>query len=392
MPVYLDHAATTSVRPEVTNLLIEQLVAAGNPSSVHAYGQAAKMRLEAARVRIAKALGCDHNEVVFTSGGTESNNLAVLGLYEARNRRADRPIIYFLGTEHHAVLEPIEHLERFSGAQARQIPVDSHGHPDLVWLASELDSNANSVALVTAIYANNETGTIVDLPAIAALCKRLQIPLHTDAVAAVGHIEVNFRDLGVSSLAFTGHKLGAPIGVGVLLVGRDVQLCAQQFGGSQERAMRAGTQNVAGAEAIALAVDLAVGEVSANRAKWELLRAQLISTARLIAPDLIIGGDSGEDTSKRLSNIVNLIFPGCAGDSMLFLLDSSGVAISNGSACTAGVATASHVLLAQGFSNRDAGSCVRVSFGATTSAADLDALLEALPEAYSKAKAAGFTV
>ncbi|MEY2945866.1 MAG: hypothetical protein RL243_626, partial [Actinomycetota bacterium] len=248
------------------------------------------------------------------------------------------------------------------------------------------------VALVTAIYANNETGTIVDLPAIAELCKRLQIPLHTDAVAAVGHIEVNFRDLGVSSLAFTGHKLGAPIGVGVLLVGRDVQLCAQQFGGSQERAMRAGTQNVAGAEAIALAVDLAVGEVSANRAKWEILRAQLISTARLIAPDLIIGGDSSEDTRKRLSNIVNLIFPGCAGDSMLFLLDSSGVAISNGSACTAGVATASHVLLAQGFSNRDAGSCVRVSFGATTSAADLDALLEALPEAYSKAKAAGFTV
>lgn len=392
MPVYLDHAATTWVRPEVTSLLIEQLAAAGNPSSVHAYGQAAKMRLEAARVRIAKVLGCDHNEVVFTSGGTESNNLAILGLYEARNRRAQRPLIYFLGTEHHAVLEPIEHLEKFAGAEARQIPVDSAGHPDLVWLESELMGNPHSVALVTAIYANNETGTIVDLPAIVTLCKRLQIPVHTDAVAAVGHISVNFRELGVSTLAFTGHKLGAPIGVGVLLVGRDVHLCAQQFGGSQERAMRAGTQNVAGAEAVALAVELAVGELSSHRAVWEGLRQDLLDSASAIAPDLVIGGDCSQDQSRRLSNIVNLVFPGCAGDSLLFLLDSAGIAISNGSACTAGVATASHVLVAQGFSQRDAGSCVRVSFGATTTGQDLQDLLAALPDAYSKAKAAGFTV
>ncbi|MDE2409506.1 MAG: cysteine desulfurase [Actinomycetales bacterium] len=392
MPVYLDHAATTWVRPEVTDLLIEQMASAGNPSSVHAYGQAAKMRLEAARVRIAKALGCDHNEVVFTSGGTESNNLAILGLYEARNRRGQRPLIYFLGTEHHAVLEPIEHLEKFAGAEAREIPVDSAGHPDLDWLEADLLANADSAALVTAIYANNETGTIVNLPDIVALCKRLQIPVHTDAVAAVGHIDVNFRDLGASTLAFTGHKLGAPIGVGVLLVGRDVHLCAQQFGGTQERAMRAGTQNVAGAEAVALAVELAVGELAAHRITWEKLRDQLIDSAKRVAPDLVIGGDSSDDSSKRLSNIVNLVFPGCAGDSLLFLLDSAGVAISNGSACTAGVATASHVLLAQGFSQRDAGSCVRVSFGATTTSQDLDALLSALPEAYSKAKAAGFTV
>jgi cysteine desulfurase len=392
MPVYLDHAATTMVRPEVANLLIEQLNAAGNPSSVHTYGQAAKMRLEAARVRIAKSLGCDHNEVVFTSGGTESNNLAILGLYEARNKRQSRPIIYFLGTEHHAVLEPIEHLEKFAGAEGRQIPVDSSGHPNLAWLELEIGANAESVALVTAIYANNETGTVVNLPAIVEICKRFQIPVHTDAVAAVGHLALGFHQLGVDTLAFTGHKLGAPIGVGVLLVGRNVQLCAQQFGGSQERAMRAGTQNVAGAEAIALAVEIAVRELQENRSNWESLRTDLISGARLVASDLIIGGDDDASGETRLANIVNLVFPGCAGDSLLFLLDSAGIALSNGSACTAGVATASHVLLAQGFSQRDAGSCVRVSFGATTTSADVSALLQALPAAYSKAKAAGFTV
>jgi cysteine desulfurase len=392
MPVYLDHAATTWVRPEVTNLLVELLEIAGNPSSVHGFGQAAKMRLEAARVRIAKSLGCDHNEVVFTSGGTESNNLAILGLYEARNKREKRPLIYFLGTEHHAVLEPIEHLERLARAEAREIPVDAAGHPDLAWLEREVEANAGATALVTAIYANNETGTIVDLKAISDICKRFQIPVHTDAVAAVGHIPVSFADLGVSTLAFTGHKLGAPIGVGVLLVGRAVHLCAQQFGGSQERAMRAGTQNVAGAEAVALAVELAVGELDQHHATWETLRTKLIAGARGVAPDLIIGGDASDHPGRRLSNIVNLVFPGCAGDSLLFLLDSAGVAISNGSACTAGVTTASHVLLAQGFSQRDAGSCVRVSFGATTTDADLAILLSALPEAYSKAKAAGFTV
>lgn len=392
MPVYLDHAATTWVRAEVANLLIEQLNRGGNPSSVHSFGQAAKMKLESARVRVAKSLGCDHNEVIFTSGGTESNNLAVLGLFEARNRRESRPTIYYLGGEHHAVLEPIEHLERHSGARAIAIPVDSSGHPDLPWLEAQLTEFAPDTALVSAIFANNETGTVIDLQSLTSLCKRFQIPVHTDAVAAVGHLSFTFADLGVSTLAFTGHKLGAPIGVGVLLVGRNVALSAQQFGGSQERALRAGTQNVGGAEALALATELSVAEIAENRERWETLRTMLIAASREIAKDLIVAGDSSDDQDRRLSNIVNLVFPGCAGDSLLFLLDSAGVAISNGSACTAGVATASHVLLAQGFSKRDAASCVRVSFGIGTTAADIEKFIGALAIAYPKAKAAGFTV
>jgi len=389
MAIYLDHAASTPVRPEVAKLIAEHFGEQGNPAAVHGFGQSSKMQLEQAREDIAAILNCDRNEVIFTSGGTEANNLAVFGIFDARNQDQDRPIVLCLGTEHHAVLEAVEALEKSGRAEVHLIPVDRQGLPDTEWLQAFLTEHSDRVALVAAIWANNETGSVVNMAELADICKRLQIPIHTDAVAAVGHLQVDYRSLGVSTLAFTGHKLGAPVGVGALLVGRGVKVSPRAFGGSQERGIRPGTQDSIGASALALATKLAVSELPEHRSNWEMLRSRLIAGVQAAVPEVIVVG--AESPAQRLPNIVNLVFPGCAGESLLFLLDTAGVAISNGSACTAGVTGGSHVLQAMGFDAKDSASCVRVSFGASTSVADIDEFLSALPDAHARAKKAGFT-
>lgn len=391
MVVYLDHAASTPVRPEVVQLFSSLLGTSGNPSAVHSAGQKAKATLEQAREDIAALLGANRNEVVFTSGGTEANNLAVLGLYSTRNFSASRTIVLCLGTEHHAVLEAAEHLEK-SGANLVLIPVSAAGQPDTEWLEAYLAEHHERVALVAAIWANNETGTVIDLPKIAEICKRFQIPVHTDAVAAVGHLSVDFKQLGVDTLAFTGHKIGAPVGIGALLVARGSKVAPRAFGGSQERAIRPGTQDVVGAAALAEALRLAVSELPVHRASWERLRARLIGGVMKAVPSAQLAGEALDSTpEKRIPNIVNLVFPGCAGESLLFLLDSAGVAISNGSACNAGVTGGSHVLQAMGWSVKDSQSAVRLSFGVTTTEPDIEKFLAALPEAHRRALIAGFT-
>ena len=391
MRVYLDHAATTPVRPEVAAFLLEKMQAVGNPSSVHTFGQQARIDLESARTQIASKLRCHPSEVVFTSGGTEGNNLAIIGLFEARNRVERRPKVLYLATEHHAVLEAVEHLEKTFNAEAIAIPVTRTGQVDLSWLAGYLEQNAEQVALVSAIWANNESGTVIDIKSVTEICKRFQIPVHSDAVAAVGHHEIDFAKSGVSTLAFTGHKIGAPIGVGALIVGRGVKIQSQLFGGSQERGIRPGTQNVPGALALGLAVELACADLDQQRRLWEVMRANLIEGVLSVAPEVeVVGEPLDSEPGLRLANIVDFMFPGCAGDSLLFLLDSAGVAISNGSACSAGVTSASHVLLAHGFDSQQASGCVRVSFGWGSSLNDVDRFLAVLPEAHRKAKAAGF--
>jgi len=391
MAVYLDHAASTAMRVEVAQLVSSMQTTIGNPNSVHAFGQAAKANLEQSRETIATALNCDRNEVIFTSGGTEANNLAVLGLFEARNKDIKRPIVVCLPTEHHAVLEACEYLERTADAQLELIPVNSMGQPDLEWLAQFLDLNQDRVALVATIWCNNETGVIVDLAGIAEICKRLHIPLHTDAVAAVGHIDVDFAALGVSTLAFAGHKIGAGLGSGGLLVGRSVKVSPRAFGGSQERAIRPGTQDVVAAAGLAEAVRLATAELEPSRAHWAQLRERLIRGLQAQLANFIVVGE--ETASERqLANICNIVFPGCAGESLLFLLDTAGVAISNGSACNAGVVGGSHVLKAMGLSDRDSASPVRVSLGVSTTEADIDAFLAAIGPAQERALAAGFTI
>jgi len=386
--IYLDHAATTPVRSEVIALISERLAGFGNPSSVHRFGQDARRQLEQAREEIAAAINCDRNEVIFTSGGTEADNLAIKGLYESRNKEASRPIVISVGTEHHAVLEPMEWLEGARGAEFVTIPVNKHGILELGWLDGYLAENGERVALISAMWANNETGVINDIPAVAALGAKYGIPVHSDAVAAMGHTPVDFAASGLAAMSFTGHKLGAPVGIGALIVGRRTKLLSLFQGGSQERNLRPGTQDGVGAAALALATNLAVSTQVEETVRLREIKSALVSGVLELVPDAIVVGDQ----DHSLPNIVNFVFPGCAGDSVLFLLDAQGVAISNGSACSAGVTSASHVLTAMGFETKLASGCVRVSMGYTTTRADIDGFLAALPEAVARAKKAGFTL
>jgi cysteine desulfurase len=394
MAIYLDHAATTPVRDSVIALYAQQLQAIGNPSSVHGFGQRSRQIVEQAREDIAKAINCDRNEVIFTSGGTESDNLAIKGIFASRNQGIEsidglpaRSIVISSGAEHHAVIEPIEWLVAERGAQAVWIPLDVNGQPDLAWLESFLAANAERVALISLMWANNETGAVTNIPAVTALAAKFDVPVHSDAVATLGHYPIEFAASGLAAMSITGHKIGAPVGRGALIVGRKTKLQSLLQGGSHERGLRAGTMDAAGSAAFASAVVLAVGELNQNTALWRELQQQLIDGVKTVAPETVVVAQGGE----HLYNITNLIFEGCSGDSMLFMLDSAGVAVSNGSACNAGVTSASHVLVSLGFTERQASSCVRVSFGHLTTAPDIDALLAALPTAIERAKKAGFT-
>jgi cysteine desulfurase len=386
--IYLDHAATTPVRSEVIALVSERLAGFGNPSSVHRFGQDARRQLEQAREEIAAAINCDRNEVIFTSGGTEADNLAIKGLFESRNKDASRPIVISVGTEHHAVLEPMEWLEGARSAEFVTIPVNKHGILELGWLDGYLAENGERVALISAMWANNETGVVNDIPAVAALGTKYGVPVHSDAVAAMGHTPVDFAASGLAAMSFTGHKLGAPVGIGALIVGRRTKLLSLFQGGSQERNLRPGTQDGVGAAALALATNLAVSTQVEETVRLREIKSALVSGVLELVPDAIVVGDQ----EHSLPNIVNFVFPGCAGDSVLFLLDAQGVAISNGSACSAGVTSASHVLTAMGFETKLASGCVRVSMGYTSTRADIDGFLAALPEAVARAKKAGFTL
>lgn len=396
MAIYLDHAATTPVRPEVIELYADQLAGVGNPSSVHGFGQKARQTVEQAREDIARAILCDRNEVIFTSGGTESDNLAIKGIYAQRNADGKpdatsgslaRPIVISSGAEHHAVIEPIEWLVHERGARAEWVPMGIDGSPDLEWLADFLVQHGSEVALISLMWANNETGALTNIPAVTALAAQYGIPVHSDAVATLGHHPIDFAASGLAAMSITGHKIGAPVGRGALIVGRKTKLQSLLQGGAHERGLRAGTMDAAGSAAFARAVQLAVAELPSNLNRWRELQNRLVAGVREVAPDAQLVAEAG----SRLANITNIIFEGCSGDSVLFMLDSAGVAISNGSACNAGVTSASHVLLSLGYNQRLASSCVRVSFGRETSEEEIDGFLEALPTALERAKKAGFT-
>ena len=385
MAVYLDYAATSPLRAEVLEVYLEHLSVTGNPSSVHSFGQGARQVLEEARESISRSVDCNRSEVIFTSGGTESNNLAVKGLYWQRQRDQSRPLIVSAYTEHHAVIDPIEWLVAEQGAEVVWVPVNELGEVDLIWLEQFLEANHSRVAMIALMWANNEVGVVTPIPSVTALASRFDVPVHSDAVAAVGHIEVSFASSGLSTMAISGHKLGAPVGVGALIVSRATKLVSVQHGGGQERSMRSGTMNSAAAKALAKALELASQELEARRIRLTDLRDRLVAGVLAISPDVratSIGAD-------RLPDNAHFTFSGCSGDSLLFLLDAAGFAVSNGSACQAGVAVASHVLIAMGRSQADASGCIRVSLGLSTTDEDIDALLAALPRAYASAKRAG---
>ncbi len=386
MTVYLDHAATTPLRPEALEVLRGQLELVGNPSSVHQFGQSARRVLEEARESIAESLDCNRSEVIFTSGGTESDNLAIKGLYWQQNHGdAAKRLIVSAYTEHHAVIDAIEWLEKEQGAEAIWLPVSPEGVVEIAALESLLEARGHEVALITLMWANNETGVLTDIQAVTQLANKFGVPVHSDAVAALGHTEISFAKSGLAAMSISAHKVGGPVGVGALLVARSAKMTSLTHGGGQERGMRSGTMNSAGAAAFAKATKVAVANQSALHERLAPQVSRLRSAIESTAPEARFSrGDA-----PGLLETLHFTFDGCSGDSLLFMLDSAGVAVSTGSACTAGVASASHVLLAMGRSEREATGTLRISLGYTTTEADVDAFIQAFPSAHERAKLAG---
>jgi cysteine desulfurase len=388
MPVYLDHAATSPIRPSVLAHYSSLLGQVGNPASVHSFGQTSRQILEEARESIAASLGCDRNEVIFTSGGTESDNLAVKGLYWHRHGQdTNRNLIITSSAEHAAVLDAVNWLVAEQGAEAYFVPMNQDGELDLESLAKVIAERHDQVALISLMWANNEIGVVHPIQDIVALAKPHAIPVHSDAIAALGHIPVNFQASGVSALTITGHKIGSPVGVGALILSRSTKLTPVVHGGGQERNLRSGTPDAAAASAMALAVKEAVSEQAQKRTLHEKLSARLIAGVREIAPEVKVSSEH----SPRLANNVHFRFPGCLGDSLLFLMDVNGVSISTGSACAAGVSSPSHVVLSLGADSDEAMGTMRITFGHTSTESDVDAFLNAFPAAYEGAKKAGLT-
>ncbi|MBT2535175.1 cysteine desulfurase family protein [Arthrobacter sp. ISL-69] len=387
MSVYLDHAATTPIAAEALAALTRELTRTGNPSSLHGSGRRARRSVEDAREAIAAAAGAHPSEVIFTSGGTEADNLAVKGLYWAR--RAENPArtrILCSAVEHHAVLDTVEWLERHEQAEVSWLPVDSRGVVDLGALRSELGRNPESIALVSVMWANNEVGTIQPVREVVEAAHAVGVPVHSDAVQAFGSVPVDFRTSGLDAMSISGHKIGGPVGVGALLLGRSVKLTPVQHGGGQERDVRSGTLDTASIAAFAAAAEAVTKDLPGEAARIAGLRDRLIAGVQECVPEAVLRGAPGVG---RLPGNAHFTFPGCEGDSLLFLLDLAGVESSTGSACTAGVPRPSHVLLAMGLDEATARGAQRFSLGHSSTEADVDALLAALPGAYQRASQAG---
>ncbi len=387
---YLDHAATTPMWPAAVEAYAEQSARTGNASSLHTAGRRARAVVEEARERIAAALGARPSEVVFTSGGTEADNLAVKGAHAARvSEDPARRLLVVSGIEHHAVLDPVLHLVDSGAAQVAWLEPDRSGviAPDA--LREVLRERANEVSLVSIIWANNEVGTVQSVADFAALAHEHGIPLHTDAVQAVSHLPVSFADSEADLLTLTGHKTGGPLGVGALLAKRNAQLVPQLHGGGQERQVRSGTLDVPAIHAFALALERTVAVRAAETTRVGALRDALI--ARVLDLDLgisVSGAYTPGDVATRVAGNVHLLVPGCQGDSLLYLLDAAGIECSTGSACQAGVPRPSHVLLAMGYSSAQARGALRLSLGHTSTAADVDRFVAVLPGVVERARRA----
>jgi len=392
MTVYLDHAATTPILPEAAAAMTAQLGAVGNPNSLHASGRAARRVVEESRETVAGALGCRPGEVVFTSGGTESDNLALKGLFWSRHAEdARRTRIISSTVEHHAVLDPLHWLAEEAGAEVVLVPVDALGRLDLDAFRAAVAADPDSVALVSVMWANNEVGTVQPVTEVVAIAREHGIPVHTDAVQAVGQVPVDFAASGVDAMTLTGHKIGGPYGVGALLLRREVQLTALLHGGGQERDVRSGTIDAPAIAGFATACELAVKHQADLADRLAELRDRLVTEVRAVVPDAVHNGDPVSDPAHRLPGNAHLTFPGCEGDSLLMLLDARGIECSTGSACDAGVPQPSHVLLAMGCDDEHARGSLRFTLGHTSSAADVDALVEAIGPVVERARAAGLS-
>ena len=378
--VYLDHAATTPVDPEVAELMAQVLrEVPGNPSSIYAEGRRARALVDRARDEVAQAIGAEPAEIVFTSGGTEADNLALRGVLKAREGEADG--IVTTAIEHHAVLDTAHDLEGHGQARVTVLAVDRDGRISLDALRDAIDDRT---ALVSVMHGNNEIGTLQPIGLIGALCRDHRVTFHSDAVQTVGALEIDVRTLPVDLLSVNAHKFYGPKGVGALYVRRGTRIATVQTGGGQEQGRRTGTENVAGIVGLGAAMRIATAKRAVESARLIALRDRLIAGVRARITDAMLTGHP----TDRLPNNASFCFSGTQGEALVVSLDLAGVSASSGSACTSGNTDPSHVLLALGLERDLAQGSLRLTLGRTTTDADIDALLDALPPIVARLRAA----
>ena len=374
MSVYLDHAATTPMADAAIAAMTSSLSKIGNPSSLHTQGRATRKDVEDAREVIAKAVGALPSEIIFTGSGTEADNAAIKGLFW----KSGKKVIVISAVEHHAVLDPARWLVEHEGAELIEIPVTKTGLIDLGFLKDLIAKRGNEIALISVMHSNNETGVIQPVGEVVKIAG--DIPVHTDAVQSFTKTPISYKDLGVMSMALSAHKVGGPLGIGVLVLRRAFEIPALLHGGGQEREIRSGTLNAPSIVAFAAAVE----KSNYDAARVSALRDRFESGLRASVPDAYINGVD----APRLPGITNVTFPGTQSDSLLLLMDSEKVSCSTGAACSAGVHRPSHVLLAMGHTEVTAQSSLRFSCGATSTESDIDFALSVLPTVINRGRAA----
>jgi cysteine desulfurase len=356
MAIYLDHAATTPMHPLAVDAYARQMVEVGNASSLHAPGRSVRKAVEESRELIAQGAGCDASEIIFTSSGTEANNLAIKGSFWAN---PSKKVIVVSSIEHHAILDPVEWLAEHEGAIVKYAPVLPEGVVDLKALAEIVDAHRNEIAVIAIMHSNNEVGTLQPIKEVVKIAGG--IPVHTDAVQTFGKMIFDFSDLGVTSATISAHKLGGPLGIAALILKRGLDLTPLLHGGGQERDIRSSTINAPGIVSFAAAVDQCLLDMRDRHTRVLSMKNLLKSELQREIPDLIVNGD----VEDSLPGILNVTIPGTLNESLLVLLDLAGISASQGSACSAGVQRPSHVLLAMGISEESADSTIRFSVGVT---------------------------
>lgn len=377
--VYLDNAATTKVRNEVVEAMLPYFTEYfGNPSSLHLFAREAGKGLDTARAQVAKALNAKPEEIIFTGGGSESDNMVLRGIPEAYKKKGKHVITS--AVEHHAVLHTLEAMEKEGRVEVTYLPVDEYG---MVTAEQVEKAIRPDTVLVSIMFANNEVGTIMPIEQIGETCKKHGVLFHTDAVQAVGHVPVDVEKMHIDLLSLSGHKFHGPKGVGALYVRKGVRIPALILGGAQERRKRAGTENVPGIVGMGKAIELATAELEDNAAKMKVLRDRLIFGIPARIPDVKLNGHPTE----RLPNNVNFSIRFIEGESILLMLDLNGIAASSGSACTSGSLDPSHVLLAMGLSHEVAHGSLRLTLSEFTTPEEIDYVLDTLPPIVEKLRA-----
>jgi len=384
--VYFDNAATTPISEVALQAFIEQSRLVGNASSLHTYGRDVRKAVEEARERIAGLIDSHASEIIFTGSGTEANNLALKGAFWHRNKDGvARNVIVISAFEHHAVLDPARWLEDFEGAEVIQVPVTREGFISLEALEEIVRERHDEIALISIMHSNNEVGTLQPISQVVAIADEFAIPVHSDAVQSLGKVPLSFKELGLFAMTISAHKVGGPIGVGALVLRKGVDITPILHGGGQERDIRSGTLNSAGIVAFAAAVQSAIRDLDTNAAKIRNLRTKLISALQSEVSDVKLNGVLEGET---LPGIANISFPRTESDSLLLLFDAEGIACSTGSACSAGVQEASHVLMAMGMDEKEARSSLRFSLGTANTDTDIEYLQTCIKRVIDRARAA----